>query len=118
MGMAYNYNRTFMKGFIMGRNCMINSEKDVRSYDMEEIKKIGQRIAFYRKQRKMTQKVLAEKANISKSYLSKIESTGTDVTFSLLLLYQLAQALGLEPCQLLMPVNEEYLLGHQRKNLK
>lgn len=43
--------------------------------EMKEIKKIGQRIAFYRKQRKLTQQELAEKANVSKSYLSKIESS-------------------------------------------
>ena len=57
--------------------------------EMEEIKKIGQRIAFYRKQRNLTQRELAEKANVSKSYLSKIESSGTNVTFSLFLLYKL-----------------------------
>lgn len=77
--------------------------------ELSEIQKIGQRIAFYRKQRKMTQDVLAEKANISKSYLSKIESTGTDVTFSLFLLYRLADALELEAQQLLRPINEDYL---------
>ena len=54
--------------------------------EMKEIKKIGQRIAFYRKQRKLTQQELAEKANVSKSYLSKIESSGTQVTFSLFML--------------------------------
>ena len=61
--------------------------------EMKEIKKIGQRIAFYRKQRKLTQQELAEKANVSKSYLSKIESSGTQVTFSLFMLYKLAAAL-------------------------
>ena len=53
-------------------------------FDMERIKRIGLRIAFYRKQRGLTQKALAEKANLSTSYLSKIESSGTDMTFSLL----------------------------------
>ena len=50
--------------------------------ELQEIKKIGQRIAFYRKQRHMTQQKLAERVHISKSYLSKIESVGTDITFS------------------------------------
>ena len=77
--------------------------------EMEEIKKIGQRIAFYRKQRNLTQRELAEKANVSKSYLSKIESSGTNVTFSLFLLYKLAEALGVEAYCLLKPVNEKYL---------
>ena len=76
---------------------------------MEEIRKIGQRISYYRRQRNMTQKELANKANISISYISKIESAGTDVTFSLLSLYQIAEALGLEPYHLLMPVNEKFL---------
>ena len=77
--------------------------------NMEEIKKIGQRISYYRRQRNMTQKELANKANISISYISKIESAGTDVTFSLLSLYQIAEALGLEPYHLLMPVSENFL---------
>ena len=77
--------------------------------EMKEIKKIGQRIAFYRKQRHMTQQMLAEKANISKSYLSKIESARTEITFSLYLLYRLAKALNIAPHYLLMPVNENYL---------
>ena len=65
--------------------------------ELQEIKKIGQRIAFYRKQRHMTQQKLAERVHISKSYLSKIESVGTDITFSLFLLYKLARALDLGP---------------------
>ncbi len=83
--------------------------------DMERIKRIGLRIAFYRKQRHLTQKKLAEKANLSTSYLSKIESSGTDVTFSLLSLYQIADALELEPYRLLMPLDEDYLLFHDEQ---
>ena len=83
--------------------------------EMNEIKKIGQRIAFYRKQRKLTQQELAEKANVSKSYLSKIESSGTQVTFSLFMLYKLAEALEVEAYCLLKPVNEEYLYEGENK---
>ena len=79
--------------------------------ELQEIKKIGQRIAFYRKQRHMTQQKLAERVHISKSYLSKIESVGTDITFSLFLLYKLARALDMEAYQLLVPINEAYLYG-------
>lgn len=82
---------------------------DQQIVEMKEIKKIGLRIAFYRKQRHMTQQMLAEKANISKSYLSKIESAGTEITFSLYLLYRLAKALDIDPHYLLMPANEDYL---------
>lgn len=89
-------------------------------FDMERIKRIGLRIAFYRKQRGLTQKMLAEKANLSTSYLSKIESSGTDVTFSLLSLYHIADALELEPYRLLMPIDEDYLLFRdaRKKNEK
>ncbi len=83
--------------------------------DSERIKRIGLRIAFYRKQRRLTQKMLAEKANISTSYLSKIESAGTDVAFSLLSLFRLADALELEPYRLLMPIDENCLLGYDEK---
>ena len=86
--------------------------------DMERIKRIGLRIAFYRKQRGLTQKALAEKANLSTSYLSKIESSGTDMTFSMLSLFHLADALGLEPHRLLMPIDEDYLLFHDQKSEK
>ena len=75
----------------------------------EEIKKIGPRIAFYRKQNHLTQKMLAEKANISKSYLGKIESTNAKTTLSLGILYKLAWSLQLEPYCLLRPVQENYL---------
>ena len=87
-------------------------------FDMERIKRIGLRIAFYRKQRGLTQKMLAEKANLSTSYLSKIESSGTDVTFSLLSLYHIADALELEPYRLLMPIDEDYLLFRDARKKK
>ena len=92
----------------MGEDCNLGG---IRISNMDAIRKIGQRIAFYRKQKNMTQKELAEKANISLSYLSKIESSGTDITFSLFSLYQIAGALNLEPYHLLMPVSEDFLSG-------
>lgn len=95
----------------MKDDCKKEMPKNISN--MEEIRKIGQRISYYRRQRNrqrnITQKELAIKANISISYISKIESAGTDVTFSLLSLYQIAKALGLEPYHLLMPVNEKFL---------
>ena len=72
----------------MKDDCKKEMPKNISN--MEEIRKIGQRISYYRRQRNMTQKELANKANISISYISKIESAGTDVTFSLLSLYQIA----------------------------
>jgi len=81
--------------------------------EMAEIKKIGQRIAFYRKKNQLTQQMLAEKANISKSYLSKIESINTKTTLSLFLLYNLARTLKIEPDCLLRPINEAYFIENK-----
>ncbi len=93
----------------MKEDCRGKKDDKFRTSSMDQIQKIGQRISFYRHQRNMTQKELAEKASISLSYISKIESSGTDITFSLLSLYQIAEALGLQPYQLLMPASEEFL---------
>lgn len=84
-------------------------ERGEQTRVLQEIGKIGERIAFYRRRRGMTQEELAERVHISKSYLSKIESVGTKITFSLPMLYLLAASLGLEPHHLLLPICEEYL---------
>ena len=60
----------------------------------------------------MSQKTLAERAKISKSYLSKIEASGSKVTFSLDVLYRIANVLELETYQLLMPLDETKLNRH------
>lgn len=74
--------------------------------EITEHRKIGKRIAGYRLMKNMTQKTLAEKANISKSYLSKIEASGSKVTFSLDVLYRIARALEIKVYHLLMPLDE------------
>lgn len=62
-------------------------------------KKIGQLIQYYRKQKGLTQEELADKISISKSYLTKIEAPNCDKSFSLEVLFEIADALE-------MPVNE------------
>ena len=56
-------------------------------------KKIGRLIQFYRKQKGLTQQDLAEKISISKSYLTKIEAPNCDKSFSLEVLFEIADAL-------------------------
>ena len=59
----------------------------------DRYQKIGQKIAFYRKQKGLTQEQLADILSISKSYLTKIEAPHCDKTFSLEILFEISDAL-------------------------
>lgn len=74
---------------------MIN-DKNANRY-----KKIGQLIQFHRKQKGLTQQELADKISISKSYLTKIEAPNCDKSFSLEVLFDIADALKLPICTFL-----------------
>ncbi len=56
-------------------------------------KEIGQKIAYYRKQKGLTQEQLADMVSVSKSYLTKIEAPNCDKTFSLEVLFEISDAL-------------------------
>lgn len=62
---------------------------------------LGITIAALRKMRGMSQEQLAEKAGISRSHLSSIEAPNVVRPFSLEILYNLADALEIEPAKLL-----------------
>ena len=62
---------------------------------------LGLNIAFYRKRAGMTQDMLAEKANLSRSHLSAIEAPNIIRPFSLEILFNIARALGVVPYRLL-----------------
>lgn len=64
--------------------------------DKELYRVIGKNIKLYRKFSKLTQVQLAEKAEISISYLSKIEADSCDKTMSISMLNQIANALDVE----------------------
>lgn len=57
---------------------------------------IGANIKHYREQAKLTQVQLAEQAQISISYLSKIEAAGCNKSLSISVLNQIANMLGIE----------------------
>lgn len=57
---------------------------------------IGQKIKKYRKEKKLTQVELAEKLDISISYLSKIEAKNCRKSFSLDLLVNIAETLDID----------------------
>ena len=62
----------------------------------ERYKNIGLKIADFRIQRGLTQQQLADRIGISKSYLSKIESPNTVKSFSLDVLFSIADELGIK----------------------
>ena len=57
---------------------------------------IGSNIKHYREHAKLTQVQLAEQAQISISYLSKIEAVGCNKSLSISVLNQIANVLGVE----------------------
>ena len=62
---------------------------------------LGLNIAFYRKRAGMTQDMLAEKADLSRSHLSAIEAPNIIRPFSLEILFNIARVLDVEPYKLL-----------------
>lgn len=66
---------------------------------------VGFNIAFYRKRKGITQEILAEKAEISRSHLSAIEAMGIVRPFSLEILFNIADVLEVEAYKLLKPIN-------------
>ncbi|SEP46942.1 helix-turn-helix domain-containing protein [Propionispora vibrioides] len=74
-------------------------------------RQIGRRIAFYRKLRDLSQDDLAAKIGISKSYLSKIEAANSDISFSLDVLFAIAEGVELDVVVFFLPINENLAHG-------
>ncbi len=64
--------------------------------DTDLYQAIGANIKQYREQANLTQVQLAEKAQISISYLSKIEASGCNKSLSISVLNQIANVLDVE----------------------
>ena len=75
--------------------------KDVEFKNRDRFIELGLTIAALRRMRGMSQEQLAEKANISRSHLSSIEAPNIIRPFSLEVFYNIADALGVEPGELL-----------------
>lgn len=76
-----------------------NSERGVAMHfnnDTDLYRTIGSNIKHYRQQANLTQIQLAERAQISISYLSKIEASGCDKSLSISVLNQIANVLNVE----------------------
>ena len=65
----------------------------------DKYQQIGLNIAFYRKKSGMSQSTLAEKANISRTHMSRVETA--DCAISLDTLFQISEALNITPEKLL-----------------
>ena len=63
----------------------------------ERFLQIGLNIAFYRKMKGLTQMALSEKAGISRTHMSYIEAPNMETSISLETLFDIADALEVEP---------------------
>ena len=77
----------------------------------DKLIQIGITISTLRKIRGMSQEELAEKANISRSFISTIEAPNLASNFSLSILYDIADALGVEPYELLKAANFDDIIN-------
>ena len=69
----------------------------------EKYKQLGRNISFYRKAAGMTQMQLAERAEISRTYLSNIEAPNVTTPFTTTVLFDISDALGVELNKLFAP---------------
>lgn len=83
--------------------------KDLQFKNRDRFIEIGLKIAYYRKLNGMSQEQLAEKAGMSRSHLSSIEAPNLARPFSLEILFNISDALNIDPCVLLNSEN----FGHR-----
>ncbi|MBR5774253.1 MAG: helix-turn-helix transcriptional regulator [Clostridia bacterium] len=75
--------------------------KDINFKNRDRFIQLGIAISTLRRMRGMSQEELAEKAGMSRSHLSAIEAPNIIRPFSLEILYNIADALRIEPSDLL-----------------
>ena len=75
--------------------------KDVEFKNRDRFLQLGIAIAALRKMRGLSQEQLAEKANVSRSHISSIEAPGIVRPFSLEVFFNLADALEVDPADLI-----------------
>lgn len=75
--------------------------KEVSFKNRDRIIQLGITIATIRKIRGMSQEELSGKAGISRTHLSKIEAKGTATGFTMEAFFNIADALDVDPAELL-----------------
>lgn len=77
----------------------ISGGEHIKMHD-EYYRLLGLRISFIRKTRKLSQIELAEKVNISRTFMSKIEAPNIPTPFSLEVVFRIAEALDVKVSEL------------------
>ncbi len=70
----------------------------MRLHQYEKYRRLGLNIAYYRKEKGLSQIELAEKVDISRTHMSRIETA--DCAVSLDVVFDICDALGVKPAQL------------------
>ncbi len=70
----------------------------MRLHQFEKYKRLGLNISYYRKEKGLSQIELAEKVNISRTHMSRIETA--DCAVSLDVVFEICDALEIKPIQL------------------
>ena len=84
-----------------------------------DMRQVGLTIAYYRNLQRLTQEELAEKAGISRQYLSKIENCCVQSKVSFVVILSIARSLGLTPNDLLKePMNVRDVIAMQEEGQK
>ena len=64
----------------------------------EKYRALGLNIAYYRKQKRLSQEQLAERINISRTHMSRIETA--ECAVSLDVVFEICDVLEIKPCKL------------------
>lgn len=74
----------------------INKDSTFPAFENRDLYvELGEHIAFYRKRANLTQAELAKRLNISRAYLSRIETPNTTQSFSLEILFNISRELDI-----------------------
>lgn len=80
----------------------MSKSKPISFDNVDKFVELGLNISYYRKRKGITQEKLAEMIGISRSHLSAIEAPNIIKAFSIELLFDIANALEIEPYKLLI----------------
>lgn len=76
-------------------------DKDIAFKNRDRYIQLGIAISTLRRMRGLSQEQLAEKANVSRSHISSIEAPGIARPFSLEVFFNIADALQIDPADLI-----------------
>lgn len=80
----------------------MSKSKSISFDNVDKFVELGLNISYYRKRKGITQERLAEMIGVSRSHLSAIEAPNIIKAFSIELLFDIANALEIEPYKLLI----------------